>query len=230
MFWSDDKEKKPAFVVPDDVVDLAFRFSCPMLPLDHAHALSSELLAVLPWLEDEEHAGVHLIHGAASGNGWYRPEDAANEILHLSRRSRMRLRVPQHRLEEARALTGKTLNVAGHEIEVGECDVFMLSSLSTLFARYVVTNSVDDEEAFLAEAAAQLQAIDIPCRKMLGGIKHTMEFPDGPVHTRSLMVAELEPDQSVRLQQMGLGPGRSFGCGLFLPHKGIKAVSGSDDE
>ena len=228
MYWSDDQEKKPAFVVPDDVVDLAYRFSGPTLPLDHAHALSSELLSVLPWLADEPQAGVHLIHGAASGNGWYRPEDPENELLHLSRRSRMRLRVPSHRLDDARALTGKTLDVDGHALEMGESTVCKLSSLSTLFARYVITDADRDEEDFLAQAAEQLQALDITARKMLGGIMHTMQFPDGPVHTRSLMVAELEPEQSVRLQQLGLGPGRSFGCGLFLPHKGIKPVKPDD--
>ncbi len=56
-----------------------------------------------------------------------------------------------------------------------------------------------------------------------------MQFPDGPVHTRSLMVADLSPDQSVHLQQIGLGPGRNFGCGLFVPHKGIKPVKADDE-
>ncbi|MDH3979320.1 MAG: type I-MYXAN CRISPR-associated protein Cas6/Cmx6 [Gammaproteobacteria bacterium] len=225
MFWNDEKEEKPGFVIPDDVIDLAFKVACPTLPLDHAHALSSQLLKVLPWLEDEAFAGVHLIHGAASGNGWYRPEDTANEILHLSRRTRMRLRIPRHRLEDAQGLTGYTLDVDGHALEVGASDVFLLSSLSTLFARYVITAADTDENIFLNEAARDLKELGIPCRKMLGGISHTMQFPDGPVHTRSLMVAELEPEQSVRLQQVGLGEGRSIGCGLFLPHKGIKAVN-----
>jgi len=225
MYWNDEKERKPAFVIPDDVVDLAFRITCPTLPLDHAHALSSALLDILPWLEDEAHAGVHLIHGAASGNGWYRPEDAANEVLHLPKRTRMRLRVPRQRLEDARKLTGRRLDIDGHALEVGESDVVLLSSLSTLFSRHVISDPDSDEEAFLESASRGLQELGIECRKMMGGISHTLGFPHGPVHTRSLMVAELEPEQSVRLQQTGLGAGRSFGCGLFLPHKGIKPVN-----
>lgn len=225
MFWNDEKEKKPEFVIPDDVVDLAFKVGCPTLPLDHAHALSSQLLEILPWLEDEECAGVHLIHGAASGNGWYRPEDTANEKLHLSKRTRMRLRVPKHRLEEAQRLTGHTLDVDGHALVVGSSSLFLLSSLSTLFARHVITTADTDEASFLEQAAEGLGELGIPCRKMLGGISHTMQFPDGPVHTRSLMVADLSPEHSVRLQQVGLGEGRSIGCGLFLPHKGIKPVN-----
>ncbi len=225
MFWNDEKEKKPEYVIPDDVIDVAFRVDCPTLPLDHAHALSSQLLNILPWLEQEPHAGIHLIHGAASGNGWYRPEDTANEKLHLSRRTRMRLRIPKHRLEDAQRLTGQTLEIDGHSLRVGSSSVLLLSSLSTVFSRYVITGENTDESEFLEQAARDLGELGIACRKMLGGISHTMQFPEGPVHTRSLMVADLEPEQSVRLQQVGLGKGRCIGCGLFLPHKGIKPVN-----
>lgn len=230
MFWNDDKDKQGEYVVPDDVVDVAFKIGCPTIPLDHAHALSAALLEKLPWLEDEAYAGIHLIHGAASGNGWFRPEDAENELLHLPKRTRMRLRVPRKRLQDAQALSGETLDIEGHPLEIGKSDLFMLSTLSTLFSRYVISREDLDEMQFLEEAAAQLQALDIPGRKMLGGITHTMKFPDGPVFTRSLMVADLEPEQSVRLQQVGLGEGRIRGCGLFLPHKGINPVKEADGE
>ena len=228
MFWSDEEDKQ-GFSIPDDVVDLSFRINCPTLPLDHAHPLSVSLLEMLPWLEDESAAAIHLIHGAASGNGWFRPEDVKSELLHLSKRTRMRLRLPSHRLDDARELSGKTLDVAGHTLEIGKSDVFQLSTLSTLFARYVVTSEALDEAQFLDEAARNLKAHGISTRKLLGGITHSMDFPQGSVFTRSLMVAELEPEQSVRLQQTGLGEGRTFGCGIFLPHKGIKAVKEEDD-
>lgn len=230
MYWNDDTDKKAGFAVPDDVVDVAFRIACPTLPLDHAHALSSALLQVLPWLEEEAYAGIHLIHGAASGNGWFRPEDTENELLHLSKRTRMRLRVPRERLQDAQALSGQSLDIEGHTLEVGKSEVSLLSSLPTLFSRYVITREELDETQFLQEVAGQLEALDIPCRKMLGGITHTMRFPDGALFTRSLMVADLEPEQSVRLQQVGLGEGRVIGCGLFLPHKGINPVKEPEDK
>jgi len=92
-----------------------------------------------------------------------------------------------------------------------------------------VTSEDIDETQFLEEAAAELRSIGVSPRKLLGGITHALDFPDGVVFTRSLMVAELEPEQSVRLQQAGLGEGKTFGCGIFLPHKGIKAVKEEDD-
>jgi CRISPR-associated protein Cas6 len=230
MYWNDDNDNKGEYSIPDGVLDVAFKIDCPTIPLDHAHSLSSALLQRLPWLQDEVHAGVHLIHGAASGNGWFRPENVENELLHLPKRTRMRLRVPKSRLQDAQALSGETLDIEGHMLEIGKSELFMLSSLPTLFARYVVSREKLDEAAFLEEAADRLQQLNIPCRKMLGGITHSMKFPDGPVFTRSLMVADLEPEQSVRLQQIGLGSGRIQGCGIFLPHKGIKPVKEPDGE
>ena len=230
MYWNDSSDKQPEFVVSDDVIDVAYRIGCPTIPLDHAHSLSSALLKALPWLADEEYAGIHLIHGAASGNGWFRPEDPETELLHLPKRTRMRLRIPRSRLGDAQALAGQTLDIDSHPLEIGKTDVFALSSLPTLFSRYVVTREELDEEAFLDEVARQLELLDIPGRKMLGGITHTMNFPGGQIFTRSLMVAELEPEQSVHLQQVGLGEGRTTGCGLFLPHKGIAPVKEADGE
>lgn len=227
MYWEDDKDENAPYVVPDDVVDLVYRINCRSLPLDHAHSFSMAVRENLSWIEDEEQAGIHLIHGAESGNGWMRPEDASRELLHLSHRSRMTLRVPKHRIDDAHRLSGQTLDIDGHSLEVGKANVKLLSTLATQFARYVVIPEAidhDDEEVFMAYAAEQLRALDIKVRKLLCGRAHAIRHPDGDLHTRSLMLADLEVEEAVTLQQQGIGQHKTMGCGLFLPHKGIKAV------
>ena len=97
MFWQDESGDRQDFVVPDNIVDVLYAIECRCLPLDHAHALSQALLNALPWLPNEPQAGIHLIHVAESGNGWYRPEDPDNEVLVVSRRTRMALRLPKER-------------------------------------------------------------------------------------------------------------------------------------
>lgn len=228
MFWQekeDDDNKLPSA----EVVDMAYRIRCRMLPLEHAYALSRALHEALPWLADETDAGVHLIHGAESGNGWMRPENADTEVLHLSRRTRMNLRLPRHRIEDARALEGRTLRVDEYEIEVGEAAVKELIPSSTLFARYVVVHH-DDEQEFLQAVADEIKALGIEVRKLMCGKSHVLRHPEGDLHTRSLMVAELEPRHSLTLQTRGLGKHRKLGCGLFIPHKGIAPVKQADDE
>ena len=229
MFWSDDIASKKEFVIPDNIVDISFKLDCKCLPLDHAWSLSQALLQEIPWLEQDERAGVHLIHVAESGNGWYRPDDPENDVLYLSKRTRMTLRIPKERIDAAHKLTGKTLDIAGNALTVGAGSIKLLSNLPTLFARYVVCESEMDEHQFLSKTAQQLKAMDIPVLKLMAGKQTVLRMPEGPVSTRSLMVADLTPVNSVRLQEQGLGTGRRYGCGLFLPQKGINPVK-SDGE
>ncbi len=227
MFWEEEKDESTPYQVPDDVVDLVYHIGCRSLPLDHAWTFSCAVKERLPWMDDEPQAGIHLIHGAESGNGWMRPEDPEHEVLHLSRRARMTLRMPKHRIADAQALTGAVLDIDGHPLEVGKSSIKLFSTQSTQFARYVVVpDGVDheDEEAFLEQVAEQLRAIDIRVRKMLCGRTHRIRHPQGELFTRSLMLADLDVEEAVRLQQRGIGAHRTMGCGLFIPHKGIKAV------
>ncbi len=224
MFWTEENSNKEEFTIPDDVVDLVFKLDCKMLPLEHAYALSQAIGSVLDWIETEDLAGIHQIHVAESGNGWMRPEDPTNEVLHLSRRTRMSLRVPRHRIDAAKQLTGRTLDIDGYQLTIGEADIRLLSDLSPLFSRYVVCDAQLSEEQFLYAVAEQLKAMNIPVKKMMAGKQHVIRTPDADLYTRSVMVADLDKEHSIRLQQRGIGPGRHLGCGIFLPQKGIKPV------
>lgn len=227
MFWEESKDENAPYRVPDDVVDMVYNISCRCVPLDHAFAFSAAIREVLGWIDDEDLAGIHLIHGAESGNGWIRPEDTANEVLHLSRRSRMMLRVPKHRIDDAHALTGSRLDIGGHKLEVGSAKVKLFATLSTQFARYVAVPediAHDDEDAFMEYGVEQLRKLGIQVRKLLCGRTHSIRHPDGELFTRSMMLADLEVEEAVTLQQQGIGAHKKIGCGLFIPHKGIKAV------
>jgi len=223
MYWQDQVNKDQKFVVPDDIVDLSFKVQCKQLPLDHAHALSQTIQQALPWFVDEPKAGIHLIHGAESGNGWIRPQEP-DALLSLSRRTRFMLRLPKHRVDDASNLVGKDLNVAGYDLVLSSPNQKSLSALTTIFARYVKTDDLEDEEAFLKQAAEMLRQEGIKVKKMMSGRTHVLRMPDKDMLTRSLMIDGLELEESIYLQQNGLGAGRLVGCGLFLPHKGIDAV------
>jgi len=222
MYWQETRNDEMP-VVTDEVTDIAFQIECRTLPVDHAWELSEAVRRLLPWIETEPGAGVHTIHVAESGNGWMRPE-GAGDLLYLSRRTKLQLRIPRHRIDDARRLTGQTLHVAGHGLTIGPSALKPLSPITTIFARYVVTAAGQDESAFLEAVVAELRAQGIRPTKMLCGIEHALAAPNGPIRTRSLMIADLTLRESLRLQQQGVGPMRHRGCGLFLPHKDIKEV------
>lgn len=222
MYWQEAKENE-RYVVPDDIADVVFSIRCRSLPVDHAYALSQAVSRALPWFAEEAHAGLHTIHVAESGNGWMRPDDP-NALLHLSRRTKLMLRLPKQRIADAGRLTGQTLDVGGNALQVEQAVVKPLSPITTLFSRYIVAREGLDEMAFMREAQALLADLGIKPKKMLCGMERVIATPERKIHTRSLMLADLAVEESVRLQQRGLGPGRTLGCGLFIPHKDIKEV------
>ncbi len=227
MLWEEDNQSQE-FVVPDDVVDISFRLNCKMLPTTHAWPLQQALYRALPWFAKEPQTAIHQIHGASSGNGWERPPDG--ELIHLSKRSRMSLRVPSHRVEDAKTLVGQTLDIDGYKVLIGQESVKLLQPLPTLFARYVVVPDGMDEDRFVDWVAEQLRQEDIHIRKMLCGISHVVSTPDQQLETRSVMIADLGKPESIKLQEIGLGPGRHLGCGIFMPQKGIRAVGEAEDK
>jgi len=166
---------------------------------------------------------------AESGNGWMRPE-GADDLLYLSRRTKLQLRLPRHRVEHGQKLVGQTLDVAGHPLVVEKSALKPLAPFATVFCRYLAAEDGQDENAFLQAKVQELNALGIRPMKMLCGIEKRLATPDGPVRTRSLMIADLSLPESLRLQQQGLGPLRHLGCGLFLPHKDIKEVGQTQEK
>jgi CRISPR-associated protein Cas6 len=228
VLWEDEDKQKKEEVVPDDVVDLSFRISCRQIPTTHAYELAQALYQVLPWLENEPEIGIHQIHGATTGNGWERPPDG--ELMHLSKRAKMHLRVPREKIEDARQISGETLDIAGYPVEVGEASVKLLNPIQTIFSRYVIGPQDVSEEQFIDWMVDQLKQRDIQVRKMLCGIGHVISTPDGDIETRSVMIADLDKHTSLSLQETGVGPGRHLGCGIFIPHKGVRAVGETEDK
>jgi CRISPR-associated protein Cas6 len=219
MFWQEEIDEEQ-YIVPDNVVDLIFKIKCRTLPVDHAWALSEAIHEVLPWFPEEDQAGLHLIYGADSGNGWERPSEG-EEALYLSRRTPLILRLPKVRVEDAETLTGKTLDVAGNSLEIGESHTRSLAMTTTLYSRHVVSETELEEDAFLQQAVESLQVPGLRFKKVLCGKVTRFATPEGTLETRSLMVAGLSLDDAVTLQEQGIGPLRSRGFGLFVQHKTV---------
>jgi CRISPR-associated protein Cas6 len=219
MFWQEEVDEQQ-FVVPDEVVDLLFKIKCNTLPVDYAWSLSEAIQAELPWITDEPQAGLHLIHGAESGNGWERPQ-GGEDLIYLSRRTRLVLRLPKHRLADAATLSGKTLQIQDNPLEVGDSYTRDLAVTTTLYCRHLATDTEMSEDAFLNLAVDALKRMNIRFKKVLCGKSRSFATPEGELPTQSLMVAGLPLEDAITLQQQGLGPHRNRGFGLFVPHKTV---------
>ena len=218
MIWHEDNDPDQ-FVVSDQVQELVFRIDASAIPMDHADALYHEVVTLLPWIIDEPQAGIHsIIHPGRNASDEYESE------VFISNRTRLRIRLPKHRLDEGETLVNSTLDIKGNTIGVRVASRKLLSRTSTLFAHRVLCNPEDSESQFMQWAVTELGKLDISANKLLCGKNSTLRYQQDTLYSRSLLVADLDLTDSVRLQQWGLGQGRLLGCGLFVPHKGIAAT------
>lgn len=222
MHWQIEDDDGSQVVVPENVVDMQFNIDCKTLPVDHAHTLSAAIQQALPWFAEDETATLHLIHGADTGNGWERPEDS-DDVIYLARRTKLVLRVSGERVDDTISLTGQTLDVVGNAIIVGEASKRLLSITTSLYSRHVVVEPGEDEEAFLQRIIAEMRDMGLQFKKVLCGKEHALQLPEGELATRTMLVADIGFDDSIRLQERGVGAKRhkKLGCGLFIAHKTV---------
>ncbi len=189
-------------------IDLVFELRGERLPLEHAAQLWDALVACLPWLADEPGAGVHPIRAAAGDGG-----------LLLTRRARLVLRLPLRREADALRLCGESLDVAGERLAVGAARARPLEASPTLSARFVASGAAD-ALAHQQAVEAMLDALALPKRYVCGTMR-TLGSGNAAVSGAEVVLHQLRPEQSLALQERGLGGGRHLGHGLFVPHKNI---------
>lgn len=193
------------------MVDVAFALDGgDTLACDHRYALAEALESELPWLGGLPSAGVHHLNLVA-GTG---PE------LMVSRRTRLTLRVPRERADDAGAIAGTHLDVGGHRLRVGEPQCRELLPYRTLYAHFVAAGDTD-ELAFLRAVGEELARLGVQCRPVCGRLQVRER---GLLKGFSLMLDGLSPDHSLCVLESGLGAHRRLGCGLFVPHRSAAAV------
>ncbi|MFK5985096.1 MAG: type I-MYXAN CRISPR-associated protein Cas6/Cmx6 [Pseudomonadota bacterium] len=225
MYWSDEtriEEKN----VSAKILDLSIHISCKKLPSDHIYHLATALVEILPWLQDDPRIAIQQIYLPASGNGWQRAEKNINDLVYLSKRTRLKIRLPMDYIQQLQHLIGKEISVAGFLIQFGSIKEVKINASEILISRFVYfPETENDEEKFLTLAYQQLKQKNIVVKKMLCGKTTHLNFNGKEFLTRSLMLADLTNDDSLALQEQGIGNYYLYGCGVFIPQKGIKALN-----
>jgi CRISPR-associated protein Cas6 len=194
-------------------VDVAFDLAAGEIPADHGYALFEELAMVLPWLRDTPDAGVHPVHGAPTGR---------NDNLMVNRRVKLVIRLPVNRLADVKALVGRQINPGAGELSIGDLKERQLTPFAYLYSHFVSMGTGDEAE-FMQAVGDELEKMQVRCG-LIPGKKRKMSSPSGDVWGYSLMLHDVDPLQSLLIQEAGLGQRRNQGCGIFIPHKSIKEV------
>jgi CRISPR-associated protein Cas6 len=194
-------------------LDLLFPLQGNQVPLEHGYLLYAAISKLLEtptdrWLHESDAVGLHRIRGRYIGPG----------LLALDH-ARFGLRIPADLIPRFLPLAGKPIQLAQHSLRIGIPQPHALIPAATLYAHLVTTKNGQDESRFDEEIARQLAALDIR-GKPIRGPRRTFRIKDKQVIAHTLLVSELTADESIRLQEEGLGGRRKLGCGVFVGWEG----------
>lgn len=210
-----------------DVVDLVFSLTGSEIPQDHGYSLYAAIARMVPEVHATLDVGIFPIRGASIGRS----------RLSLTDTSQLRLRLPAAKIPALLPLSGMSIEVAGFSLGVGVPRVVSLVPAARLVSSMVTIKlaqpkSGDDfvaPEAFVAAARKQLQAhriqgepqvLSVPSGSRSGEARRRVIRIKGHTHVGYGMVIEgLTAEESILVQERGLGGRRLMGCGLFLPAK-----------
>ena len=214
MSWDQWPEQKPEEYTPC-MIDLQFDLTGATIPADSALLLSDAVQKILPWLAEDSQSGIQLLKGAATNSG--------DATVNINRRAKLFLRVSRTRINDAAALVGHTLDLAGYPLHVGNFKSRAFTPFSNIYAHFVDTGSAGEEQ-FVQDVMRELDGrFQLRCG-FICGKQQILQGPNGLVHGYSLMLHDLPPHKSLRLQDEGMGHNRLLGCGIFIPHKSIAPV------
>lgn len=205
-----------SFTSESHFVDLTFNIQGEHVPVDHGYALYSAIAHVLEsthehtdaWLHNSNVVGLLPIRGRYAGSG----------TLLLNNYANFGLRLPAAMIPRVLRLAGQRLNIQGCMVRVGVSKTSALIPAPVLYAHIVTTKNGEDEIRFDAEVQRQLNVLDIKGKPMRGQ-RRIVTIKDKKVVGYTLLVSELTAEESIRLQEQGLGGRRKMGCGVFVAHK-----------
>jgi len=187
-------------------VDLAFKLIGSKVPVDHGYALYSAISRIAPEIHGAKNMGVHPIRGAYSGKG---------ELM-LRDSSRLVLRLESERIGEFLKLGGKSLGIDSHTLRIGIPEVRPLRPRASLYSRLVTIKGFMEPASLLESVNRQLEKLGVSAEIQLGE-RRTLRVKDKQVVGFEVAAAGLDAEDSLRLQESGLGGRRHMGCGVFVP-------------
>ncbi len=198
-------------------IDLAFELSGTTIPLDYGYALFGAISRLVPGIHGDRRVGVHPIRGI----------HLEPRRLTLVPQSRLRLRLPSEEIAPYLALAGAALDLDGARLRVGIPHVESLRPAANLSSRIVTIGHRKEPEAVVESLGRQLSELGISAEP--GFVPSPHPDHEGEPSRRvvrikgkrivgyPVLLNGLTAEESLRLQEQGLGSHRRMGCGIFVP-------------
>jgi CRISPR-associated protein Cas6 len=205
---------QPRTNLPDPpYVELCFGVLGQMLPADHGYGLYSAIAHLCPDIHEQEGVSIQTISGQPDKQG----------KIELSRQSKLKIRLPYEpeKIAMVLPLAGQTLTIGTHKIQLDIPQIFPLRPVEQLRSRIVTIKKFQEPEPFKEAAQRQLDALGIqgnlilPLNENGEPSRKAIKIKAYSVVGFSLIVTDLNQEDSLKLQQVGLGGKHRMGCGIF---------------
>ena len=201
------------------VVDLSFRLvATSPIPADHGYPLYSCLSRILPEIHQRNPLAIHPIRGRLVGD----------RLMSLIPQSRLAIRTPHEQVPDLIPLAGKVLSLGTTRLQLGSPEVRALVAAPALRSRLVVIKIKEAPSAadltpdlFTAALRRQLATLGVSSEIDLRlGKRRSLRIKGKEVVGYEVMLAQLSPEESLTIQERGLGGRHRMGCGVFVPVSG----------
>jgi CRISPR-associated protein Cas6 len=198
------------------VIDLAFELTGTMIPLDYGYSLFSALCRVVPRLHGDHLVGVHPIRGIR-----YQPQR-----LTLVPQSRLRLRLPSEEIASYLGLAGSRIELEGAFLSIGIPRVETLQASTSLASRLVTIGRLVEPRAFEESVRRQLASFGVSAvasfvpssdpSRVGQPTRRILRIKGRKIVGYAVRVDGLTAEESLTVQENGLGSRRRMGCGVFM--------------
>jgi CRISPR-associated protein Cas6 len=210
------------------IVDVQFRITGKAIPVDHGYRLLSAISEFVPDLHDNDKFGIHPIFGRIAGN----------RLMALTEYSFLTIRLSSENIAHVLPLAGKTIKIGEDNLHIGIPQTLALIPSARLYSHLVIIKGFMEPDTFLEAAGRQLQDLEIRGKPTLvthprivesntgkeSGthspyLRRTIRIHDREVVGFALRIEDLTAEESIQLQEEGVGGRRRFGCGIFIPER-----------
>ncbi len=201
-------------------VDLSFPLLGGQIPADHSYLLYSAVSRLLPDTHepdrpDADGYGIHPIGGRQLGG----------RTLQLTEHSRLVIRTDAEQIARFLPMAGKQLRLLDRTLRIGVPQVRSLVPAPALRSRLVTIKLPDwwptsrcGGRAFSRCRLRKLADLGISTEALLSlGKRRTLRIKDKEVVGYEVLVEGLTAEESIAIQERGLGGRRHMGCGVFVP-------------
>ncbi|AUT02877.1 type I-MYXAN CRISPR-associated protein Cas6/Cmx6 [Nostoc sp. CENA543] len=199
-------------------LDLTFKLRGAPIPLDNGYAVYSALSRICPSLHELKSIGIHPITGIPT----------RNNLLELTAQSRLKIRINHQQIPLIYPyLAGQAFHIGQNSYQLDIPDYKPLISSESVYSRLVIIKGFQDSNNFIEAVQRQLDNIGIqgkielltrqdgtPQKRQLTINKEEKKFE---IRGFGVKISELNPEDSLTLQEQGIGGKRKMMCGIFVP-------------